>query len=237
MEIRSINILNNIEIQDKWSFYFNSGLLFLVNGNTDATVLLSYCKQRQQMENDNQNIDADLFWFGSNLASVTGLSRRRMDSARSHLRTIGILNERRGWQSRLEFHIDLDRLEEQLALSPQETESTAREEIPMNQEILNFAGKNLHAALMLSYAVIRQKEANETLSADAFGIYWPMQQKQWYRLLGLKRHKQESARKVLCETGCWKERQWGWPARNEFHLDLNRLMTVAPRLAKATTGV
>jgi len=65
MEIRSINILNNIEIQDKWSFYFNSGLLFLVNGNTDATVLLSYCKQRQQMENDNQNIDADLSGSGA----------------------------------------------------------------------------------------------------------------------------------------------------------------------------
>lgn len=236
MGIRSINIINNIKIRDKSSFYFNPGLLLLVNGNTDATVLLSYCKQRQQMENGNQNIDADLFWFGSNLASVTGLSRRRMDSARSHLRTIGVLNERRGWQSRLEFHIDLDCLEKQLALSSQETESTAREGIPMNQDILIVAGKHLHAALMLSYAMIRQKETNETSPPEKYGIYWPMPQKGWYRLLGLKRHKQESARKVLRETGCWKERQWGWPARNEFHLDLDRLMTIAPRLAKAATG-
>ncbi len=107
----------------------------------------------------------------------------------------------------------------------------------MNQEILNFAGKNLHAALMLSYAMIRQREANETLPPEKYGIYWPMRQKERYRLLGLKRHKQESVRKVLRETGCWKERQWGWQARNEFHLDLDRLMTSAPRIANAATGV
>lgn len=85
--------------------------------------------------------------------------------------------------------------------------------------------------------MIRQKEANETLPPDKYGIYWPMRQKEWYRLLGLKRRKQESARKVLGETGCWKERQWGWPARSEFHLDLDRLMTIAPRLANGSTGV
>lgn len=226
-----------MEIWEKQSFYFNSELLSLVDGNTDATVLLSYCKQRQQVENGDRNSDADLFWFGSNLASVTGLSRRRMDSARSQLRKIGVLKERRGWQSRFEFHIDLDRLEMQLALSTQETEWTVNEEIPMNPDILNVAGRHLHAALMLSYALSRQKEAKETSPPDRYGIYWPMPQKGWYRLLGLKRHKQESARKVLRETGCWKERQWGWPARSEFHLDLDRLMTIAPRLAKAATGV
>jgi hypothetical protein len=221
----------------KQSFNVNSKLLLLVDGNTDAAVLLSYCKQRQQMENGNRNCDADLFWPGNDLASVTGLTRRRMDSARSILRKTGVLSEKKSWQSRLEFHVDLDHLEKQQALSTQETESPASEEIPMNQEILNFAGKNLHAALMLSFAIIRQKEANETLPTDEFGIYWPMQQKEWYRLLGLKRRKQESARKVMRETGCWKERQWGWPARNEFHLDLDRLMTIAPRLANALTGV
>ena len=231
------NHMYNKMIRDKQSFNFNSELLILVNGNTDAAVLLSYCEQRQQMENGSQNLDTDLFWLGNDLASVIGLTRRRMDSARLILRTMGILSDRRSWQSRLEFHIDLDYLEKQLALSTPETEFTASEEIPMNQEILNFAGKNLHAALMLSYAMNRQKEANETLPPDKFGIYWPMQQKEWYRLLGLKRCKQESARKVLRETGCWKERQWGWPARKEFHLDLDRLMTIAPRLANAPTGV
>jgi len=227
----------NKMIQDKRSFNFNSELLMIVNGNTDAAVLLSYCKQRQQMENGDQNLDADLFWLGKDLASVIGLTRRRMDSARSILRKTGVLSERRSWQSKLEFHVDFDRLDRQLALPTQEVKSTASGEIPMNQEILNFAGKNLYAALMLSYAMIHQKDANKTLSADAFGIYWPMQQKAWCRLLGLKRHKQESARKVLRETGCWKERQWGWPARNEFHLDLDRLMTSAPRIVNAATGV
>ena len=237
MEKINVNHIYNKMIQDKQSFNFNSELLMLVNGNTDAAVLLSYCKQRQRMGNGNQKLDADLFWLGSHLASVIGLTRRRMDSARSILRKTGVLSERRSWQSRLEFHVDLVHLDKQLALPTQETESPASEEIPMNQEILNFAGKNLHAALMLSYAMIRQKEANKTLSADVFGIYWPMQQKQWYRLLGLKRHKQESARKVLRETGCCKERQWGWPARNEFHLDLDRLMTSAPRIVNVATGV
>ena len=60
----------NKMIQDKRSFNFNSELLMIVNGNTDAAVLLSYCKQRQQMENGDQNLDADLFWLGKDLASV-----------------------------------------------------------------------------------------------------------------------------------------------------------------------
>jgi hypothetical protein len=79
---------------------------------------------------------------------------------------------------------------------------------------------------MLSYAMHRQKEANATLPPEKYGTYWPMQQKEWLRLLGLTRRKQESARNVLRETGFWKERQWGWPAENQFHLDLDRLLTI-----------
>lgn len=107
----------------------------------------------------------------------------------------------------------------------------------MSRKILHFTGKNVYAALMLSYAMIRQKAANETQPSERFGIYWPMQQKEWYRLFGLTRSKQESARKVLLKTGCWKERQWGWPAQNEFHLDLEQLMTIEPRLANQPTGM
>jgi hypothetical protein len=237
MEIISIKNRYNKMIQDKWRYNFNSELLLLAKENTDAAVLLSYCKQRQQMENGNQDLDADLFWLGNDLASVIGLTRRRMDSARSILKKTGILSDRRGWQSRLEFRVDLDHFEKQLVLLTPKTKPAASEEIPMGQEILDFSGKHLHVALMLSYAMMRQREANALLPPDKFGIYWPMKQKEWHRLLGLKRRKQESARKVLRETGCWKERQWGWPARSEFHLDLDRLMTLAPRLAKAATGV
>ena len=236
-EVISIKYRYNKMIQYKWSFNFNTEFLLLANENTDAAVLLSYCKQRQQMENGNQNLDADLFWPGNDLASVMGLTRRRMDSARSILRKTGILSDRRGWQSRLEFHVDLDCLEKQLALSTPETKPAVSEEIPMSREILNFAGENLHSTLMLSYAMMRQREANASLPPDKFGVYWPMQQKEWRWLLGIKRRKQESARKLLCETGYWKERQWGWPARKEFHLDLVRLMTAAPRFAKAAIGV
>ena len=184
----------------------------------------------------NSSQEAEIYWSLPAPGSVIGLSGSRLDSARRLLRESGVLVERKtGWPAKLELHLDLVFLERRLTSSMPEFAEC--KEIPMNQELLNFAGKNLHAALMLSYAMIRQKKANEILSPDKFGIYWPMQQKEWYRLLGLKRHKQDSARKVLRETGCWKERQWGWPARKEFHLDLDRLMTSAPRLANAPTGV
>ena len=101
----------------------------------------------------------------------------------------------------------------------------------MSREILHFTGKNIYAALMLSYAMIRQKEANDMQPPETNITYWPMQQKEWCRLFGLTRSKQESAREVLLKTGCWKERQWGWPAQNEFHLDLEQLTAIEPRLA------
>ena len=221
-------------IQNKQSFNFKSILLFIVKGNTDAAALLTFCEVHQILANSSQ--EPEVYWSLPAPGSVIGLSRSRLDSARRLLRESGVLVERKtGWPAKLELHLDLDLLEKRLTSSMPEFAEC--EEIPMNQEILNVAGNHLHAALMLSYALIRQKEANETLPPDKFGVYWPMQQKEWYRLLGLKRRKQESARKVLRETGCWKERQWGWPARNEFHLDLDRLMTIAPRLANAPTGV
>lgn len=221
-------------IQDKQSFNFKSELLTVVEGNTHAAVLLAFCEMQQMAANSSQ--EAEIYWSLPVPGSAISLSRSRLDSARRLLRESGVLVERKtGWPAKLELHIDLDLLERRLTSSMPEFAEC--EEILVNQEILNVAGENLHAALMLSYAMIRQREANETLPPDKYGIYWPMQQKEWYRLLGLKRRKQESARKVLRETGCWKERQWGWPARSEFHLDLDRLMTIAPRLANAPTGV
>ena len=179
------------------------------------------------MKNGDQDSDTDLFWMWGDLAGVIGFSRTSLDSSRHVLRSSGILVERKyGWPAKLEFHIDLDLLEKRLAMSTPEL--TEGEGIPMNRAILNFTEKNIYAALMLSYAMIRQKEANETLPPEKYGIYWPMRQKEWLRLLGLKRRRQESARNVLRETGCWKERQWGWPAQNEFHLDLDQLLTILP---------
>ena len=218
--------LQKMKLQ-KQGFLFRSEMLNLVDGDTDAAVLLSCCQQRQQMENGNQGSDTDHFWMWGDLAGMSGLSRTRLDSSRHILRRSGILIERKyGWPAKLEFHIDLDLLENQLTVSTPEL--TEDEWIPVNREILDFTGKNIHAALMLSYAMRRQKEANATLPPEKYGIYWPMRQQEWLRLLGLKRRKQESARNVLRETGCWKERQWGWPAENQFHLDLDRLLIILP---------
>ena len=219
-------------------FYYKTDLLHVVDGNTHAAVLLSYSKQRQEAENLNQDSSSCNYWSTEELGGTTGLTRRRLESARRLLRETGILTEKVGWQSRLDFHIDLDLLDQQIArLIPDPAKKAGREEIPMSQEILHFTGKNVYAALMLSYAMIRQKAANETQPPEKFGIYWPMQQKEWYRLFGLTRSKQESARKVLLKTGCWKERQWGWPAQNEFHLDLEQLITIEPQLANEPTGM
>ena len=232
----NIKNIKNKMMREKSSFNFKSKLLFVVGGNTDAGALLAFCEMQQILANVVQGSGHKIYWSLPGLGSVIGLSRSRLDLARHLLRKSGVLVEKKhGWPAKLELHIDLDLLEKQLTSSIPELAEC--EEITVNQEILNFAGKNLHAALMLSYGMNRQKHANETLPAEKFGIYWPMQQKEWYQLLGLKRRKQESARKVLRETGCWKERQWGWPARNEFHLDLDRLMTISPRLANASTGV
>ena len=221
-------------IQNKQRFNFKSKLLSVVEGNTDAAVLLAFCEMQQIVVNSSQ--EAEIYWSLPAPGSAIGLSRSRLDSARRHLRESDVLVERKtGWPAKLELHLDLVLLERRLTSSIPEFAEC--EEILVNQEILSFAGNNLHVALMLSYAMNRQKEANEILPPDKYGIYWPMQQKEWYRLLGLKRRKQESARKVLRETGCWKERQWGWPARSEFHLDLDRLMAISPRLANAPTGV
>ena len=219
-------------------FYYSSELLHVVNGNTNAAVLLSICKTRQETEDLEQEAGSNIYWSKEGVSSATGLNRWSLDTARRLLRETGILTEKVGWQSRLDFHIDLDLLDQQISRSiPDPAERAGRVEIPMSQEILHFTGKNVYAALMLSYAMIRQKAANETQPPEKFGIYWPMQQKEWYRLFGLTRSKQESARKVLLKTGCWKERQWGWPAQNEFHLDLEQLMTIEPRLANQPTGM
>ncbi len=219
-------------------FYYKTDLLHVVDGNTHAAVLLSYSKQRQEAENLNQDSSSCNYWSTEKLGGTTGLTRRRLDSARRLLRETGILTEKVGWQSRLDFHIDLDLLDQQIALlTTDPAKNAGRKEIPMSRGILHFAGKNIYAALMLSYAMIRQKAANETQPPEKFGIYWPMQQKEWYRLFGLTRSKQESARKVLLKTGCWKERQWGWPAQNEFHLDLEQLITIEPQLANEPTGM
>ena len=219
-------------------FYYKADLLHVVDGNTHAAVLLSYSKQRQEAENLDQDSSSCNYWSTEELGGTTGLTRRRLDSARRLLRETGILTEKVGWQSRLDFHIDLDLLDQQIFRSiPDPAERAGRVEIPMSQEILHFTGKNVYATLMLSYAMIRQKAANETQPPEKFGIYWPMQQKEWFRLFGLTRSKQESARKVLLKTGCWKERQWGWPAQNEFHLDLEQLITIEPQLANEPTGM
>ena len=219
-------------------FYYSSELLHVVNGNTNAAVLLSICKARQELENLGQKSGSNIYWSKEGVSSATGLNRWGLDSARRLLRETGILTEKVSWQSKLDFHIDLGLLDQQITSSiPDPAERAGRVEIPMSREILHFTGKNIYAALMLSYAMIRQKEANEAQSPEKFGIYWPMQQKEWYRLFGLTRRKQESAREVLLKTGCWKERQWGWPAQNEFHLDLEQLMTIEPRLANEPTGV
>jgi hypothetical protein len=212
---------------NKQGFYFRSEMLNLVDGDTDAAVLLSCCQQRQQMENGNQGSDSDYFWKWGDLAGVIGLSRTSLDSSRHVLRRSGILIERKyGWPAKLEIHIDLDLLEKQLIVSTPEL--TEGEGIPVNRELLNFTGKNIHAALMLSYSMRRQREVSATLPPEKYGIYWPMRQQEWLRVFGLKRCRQESARKVLRKTGCWKERQWGWPAQNEFHLDLDQLLTILP---------
>ena len=217
------------------NFHFRSEMLFLVNGDADSAVMLSFCKQRQERESIDQDPGHGAYWSMTNLGSVIGLSRTRLDSARHLLRKSGMLIERKdGWPAKLEYQVDLDLLEKQLILST--PEFAEKEEIPINQEILNFTGKNIHAALMLSYAMSRQRVANATLPPEKFGIYWPMQQKDWLRLIGLKRRKQESARKVLSETGCWKERQWGWPAQNEFHLDLDQLLSIQPLLSGKEIG-
>ena len=219
-------------------FYYSSELLHVVDGNTNAAVLLSICKARQELVNLGQEPGGSIYWSKEGVGSATGLNRWSLDSARTLLRKTGVLTEKIGWQSKLEFYIDLDLLDQKIArLIPDPAKKAGREEIPMSQEILHFTGKNVYAALMLSYAMIRQKAANETQPPEKFGIYWPMQQKEWYRLFGLTRSKQESARKVLLKTGCWKERQWGWPAQNEFHLDLEQLITIEPQLANEPTGM
>ncbi len=219
-------------------FYYSSELLHVVNENTNAAVLLSICKARQEQENLGHKSGSNIYWSKEGVSSATGLNRWSLDSARRLLRETGILTEKVGWQSRLDFHIDLHLLDQKIARSiPDPDQRSAREEIPVSREILHFTGKYIYAALMLSYAMIRQKEANDMQPHGTNVTYWPMQQKEWYRLFGLTRSKQESARKVLLKTGCWKERQWGWPAQNEFHLDLEQLMTIEPRLANEPTGV
>ena len=218
------------------NFYFKPDLLYVVDDDTHAALLLSYSKQRQEAENLNQDPGSDNYWSTEKLGSTTGLTRRRLDSARRLLRDTGILTEKVGWQSRLDFHIDLDLLDQQITSSiPDPAERAVRVEIPMSREILYFSGKNIYAALMLSYALIRQQAANE-IQLETNITYWPMQQKEWCRIFGLTRHKQESAREVLLKTGCWKERQWGWPAQNEFYLDLEQLTTIEPRLANESMG-
>ena len=219
------------------SFHYLSELLPIVNENTNAAILLSLCKARQEIENMSQKSGSSIYWSKEGVSHATGLNRWSLDSARRLLRETGILTEKVGWQSKLDFHIDLDLIDQQVNRSiPDPAERADRVEIPMNREILHYTGKNIYAALMLSYAMIRQKAANETQPPEKFGIYWPMQQKEWYRQFGLTRRKQESAREVLRKTGCWKERQWGWPAKNEFYLDFEQLMTMEPRFANEPIG-
>jgi hypothetical protein len=218
----------NLESRSQ-DFHFWPALLSVVDGETDAAVLLSYGIQRQKRDNSTPGSSHRLYWSMTGLVRTLGLTRTRLDSARDALRESGILIERRrGWPAKLECHLHLQLLEHRLSML--EIGLIEKEGIPVNQEMLHFTGQHIHAALMLSYAVRRQHEANVTLPPDLYGVYWPMQQQAWKRLLGLTRRRQESARKLLRETGCWKERRWGWPAQTEFHLDLERLGLHLPML-------
>lgn len=135
-------------IQNKQRFNFKSKLLSIVEGNTDAAVLLAFCEMQQIVVNSSQ--EAEIYWSLPVPGSVIGLSRSRLDSARRLLRESGVLVERKtGWPAKLELHLDLVLLERRLTSSM--PEFAEYEEILVNQEIFSFAGKNLHAALMLSY--------------------------------------------------------------------------------------
>ena len=74
-------------IQNKQRFNFKSKLLSVVEGNTDAAVLLAFCEMQQIVVNSSQ--EAEIYWSLPVPGSVIGLSRSRLDSARRLLRESG----------------------------------------------------------------------------------------------------------------------------------------------------
>ena len=85
-------------------------------------------------------------------------------------------------------------------------------------ESLPLFGHSTGAVLMLSVALHEQGKLKppETMHDG----WWPCSHARWFTLTGLTRYQQEAARKRLNKHDFWRERVWGYPAKNEFRLDI-----------------
>lgn len=83
---------------------------------------------------------------------------------------------------------------------------------------LPLFGHSTGAVLMLSVALHEQGKLKP--SETMYDGWWPCSHARWFELTGLSRRQQEAARKRLNKHDFWRERVWGYPAKNEFRLDI-----------------
>lgn len=87
--------------------------------------------------------------------------------------------------------------------------------------------RSVPAAVMLSQAYFWQENANHRDLKEIDGAkYFTATALEWYEATGVTDDAQVTARKVLCDSGFWREKRAGVPAKLYFHVDLESLVSV-----------
>lgn len=87
--------------------------------------------------------------------------------------------------------------------------------------------RSVPAAVMLSQAYFWQENSHHRELKEIDGCrYFTATAAEWYESTGVTDDAQVTARKVLCDSGFWREKRAGVPAKLYFHIDLETLVSV-----------
>ena len=87
--------------------------------------------------------------------------------------------------------------------------------------------RSVPAAVILSQAFFWQENAHHRDLKEIDGdMYFTATAAEWYEATGVTDDAQVTARKVLCDSGFWREKRAGVPAKLYFRIDLESLVSV-----------
>ena len=165
----------------------------------------------------------------------TGLSIKEQASARTLLRDLGVLDERReGLPAKLHFQLRAERLAELLFHRTGTGEAGARTWTDVTfvaqllgpslayHRVLAGIGGGVHAGLMLSRAL----HLTRIHSHRSSGAWIRSSVEFWQRELGLTRREQETTRRDLTTAGIWEESLVGMPPRLVARVRLEGLLNI-----------
>lgn len=206
-----------------------------VTESVKAALLLS---QAIYWTRHGRDIAAAAGWFSKTSeqwALETGLTIKEQASARTALRDLAILDERReGLPAKLHFRLRVERLADLLldGMGSGEAASRIWTDATLATELLGPSlayhralagvGGGVHAGLMLSRALHLTRR-----HAQGPARPWIHSSVDfWHRELGLNRREQETTRRDLAQAGIWEESLVGAPPRLVARVRLEALLRI-----------